>query len=393
MAFYSHMLRNLGQILFPDRDQHAIPSMDGALGPNSELDAFAPALTDLTDVEDVIVGPDGLYVANGHDVLLAAGPDGAARTVVARFDAPCGALALHPHYRILACVAGKGLAAVAADGAVTWLTHAGGVALTCLTAVATRPDGAIALANGSTRHLHADWQWDLMEKNACGQIVVCDARLAGARIAFDGLAYPHGVAFSRDGQSLWFTESWLHRVSKAPWPGATSGGKPGAREIVIGNLPGYPGRLSATPDDGFWLALFGLRTHLVELVLTEDSFRKEMMATIPPELWIAPQYASGRSYLEPLQGGGMRKLGILKPWAPPRSYGFIGHINAAGDFDHSIQSRVGGQNHGVVSVVETGDGILIVSKARGQVLAQPKAILAQSKDILAGAETLQGGQP
>lgn len=362
MAFYSHMLRNVRQILFRDADQHAIPSMDGPLGPNSELDAFTPVCDDLTAVSDIVAGPDGLYVANGHEVVLLA-RDGS-RTVIARFEAPCGALALHPGYRILVCVEGLGLAAVRADGDVAWLTEAGGAALGCLTAVAVAPDGGIVLANGSARHPAADWLWDLMEKNASGRIVVCNARLGDARVVFDRLAWPHGLAFAHDGASLWFTESWAHRVSRAPW----STGGPGAREIVIGNLPGYPARLSATADGGFWLAMFALRTHLVELVLTEDGFRKEMMATIPPELWIAPQYASGRSYLEPLQGGGMRKLGILKPWAPPRSYGFIGHIDGHGDFDRSLQSRVGGQNHGIVSVVESGDDLLIVSKARGQAL-------------------------
>lgn len=369
MAFYSHMLRNLGQILFPDRDQHAIPSMDGALGPNSLLDDFRPILADLTEIEDVIAGVDGLYVANGHQVVLAGADDGRARTIIASFDAPVGALALHPDYRILACIAGKGLAAIGRDGAIHWLLEAGGVALNCLTAVAVAPDGAIVVANGSVRHVHADWLWDLMEKNADGQIVVCDARLGAARVLFDGLAYPHGLAFSRDGASLWFTESWMHRVSKTAW----KAGNAGPIAVVIGNLPGYPARLSPTPDGGFWLALFALRTHLVELVLTEDSFRTEMMATIAPDLWIAPQYASGRSYLEPLQGGGMRKLGILKPWAPPRSYGFIGHIDSAGGFDRSLQSRVGGHNHGVVSVIETAQGLIIASKARGQILAQPDA--------------------
>ncbi|MFT3803944.1 MAG: SMP-30/gluconolactonase/LRE family protein [Burkholderiaceae bacterium] len=363
MAFYSHLLRNVRQVLFRDADQHAIPSMDGPLSPNSELDAFAPVFDELTQVDDVIVGPDGCYVANGREVLLVSRADGS-RTVIARFEARCGALALHPDYRVLVCVAGSGLAAVRADGEIVWLTKAGDASLNCLTAVAVAPDGAIVLANGSSRHAAADWLWDLMENNACGRIVVCDAGLGDARVLFDRLAWPHGVAFSADGRSLWFSESWTHRVSRTPWPPTAAGN----REIVIGNLPGYPARLRATADGGFWLALFALRTHLVELVLTDDGFREEMMATIPPELWIAPQYVSGRSYLEPLQGGGMRKLGILKPWAPPRSYGFIGHIDGQGEFQRSLQSRVGGRNHGIVSVVETDGELLVVSKARGQVL-------------------------
>ena len=66
-----------------------------------------------------------------------------------------------------------------------------------------------------------------------------------------------------------------------------------------------------------------MRTHLVEFVLREDDFRQEMMATIPPGLWIAPALATSGHCLEPMQFGWIKALGIEKPWAPPRSYGLL----------------------------------------------------------------------
>ncbi|GGC48135.1 SMP-30/gluconolactonase/LRE family protein [Chelatococcus reniformis] len=367
MAFYSHFLRNMEQIFFPDRDQHAIPSMDGALSPNGKLDAFTVLLPDLTDVDDVAVAPDGLYVSAGRQVVHRFGPGLGQSRTLASFDAAAGALALHPDGRLLVCVAGKGLAAIGTDGGQRWLTEAEGQPLACLTGVAAAPDGTIVLTDGSSRHRAADWCRDLMEKNAAGRLIVADAGLATARVVRGGLAYPHGCAFSADGRQLWFTESWMHRVSRC----ASGAGGLAAPEVLIPNLPGYPARLTPAAAGGFWLPLFALRTHLVELVLRDDDFRRDMMLSIAPELWIAPQYASGKSYLEPLQGGGMRKLGILKPWAPPRSYGFVGRIGDDGRFLDSVQSRAGGDHHGIVRAIEPPQGLVVVSKAMGQLLQAP----------------------
>ena len=36
MSFLTYLRRDLEQIFFKDRDPHAIPSMDGAFGPNTD---------------------------------------------------------------------------------------------------------------------------------------------------------------------------------------------------------------------------------------------------------------------------------------------------------------------------------------------------------------------
>ena len=59
-------------------------------------------------------------------------------------------------------------------------------------------------------------------------------------------------------------------------------------------MPGYPSRLGRGSDGGFWLSLFGVRTHLIEFVLREDDFRQEMMRTIPREYWVAPALSNSR---------------------------------------------------------------------------------------------------
>ena len=92
---------------------------------------------------------------------------------------------------------------------------------------------------------------------------------------------------------------------------------------------------------------------------------KRMMSTMPAELWVAPQLRSGQSFLEPLQGGGIKQMGVLKPWAPPRSYGLVIRVNEKGVATHSLHSRGGGRHHGVFAVAEC-DGYLYALSAASQ---------------------------
>ena len=70
MGMFTYMLRDLEQIFFPDRDQHPIPTMDGALTPNDRLDAIPALGAPAPGVDDVALGPDGaLYASAGREIL------------------------------------------------------------------------------------------------------------------------------------------------------------------------------------------------------------------------------------------------------------------------------------------------------------------------------------
>jgi sugar lactone lactonase YvrE len=365
MAVLTHVMRDLRQILFRDADQHAIPSMDGALSPNQALDHCRTIGEPLPGADDIAAAPDGsLYVSAGRRVLRLSGAGYETRAPFAEFEAPAGGLALHPDGRLLVCVAGQGLAAIDAAGGQRWVNGVEDQPLHCLTSVAAAPDGSIFISEGSRQHASDDWCRDLMQKNRSGRLIRCDADLGSPEVLLRDLPWPNGVAVARDGRSLWFTEAWGHRVGRVAIEPAALG----AVEAVIGNLPGYPARLSPAAAGGFWLALFGLRTHLIEFVLREDDFREEMMRTIAPDYWIAPTLATSGDALEPMQSGGIKALGIQKPWAPPRSYGLVARFDEAGDFRESLHSRVGGCYHGITAVRETRQGLVIVSKGHGRLL-------------------------
>jgi hypothetical protein len=364
MGAFTYILRDLEQIFFPNRDQHPIPAMDGPFTPNDRLDSLHPVGDPLPGADDVAEGPDGaLYVSAGRDVVRLDGEGYAYRSVFATFAADAGALSFHPDGRLLVCVAGSGLAAIDAGGRLDWLRDVGGAPLRCLTGVAAAPDGTIFACEGSSQHEPGDWLRDLMAKNCDGRLVRCGPGLTDAEVLLRNLAYPHGLMLGPDG-GLLMTESWTHRVSRA----AIERNGIGPMRPVIANMPGYPARLAPAPGGGFWLALFAARTHLVEFVLREDDFREEMMRTIDPSLWVGPALAASGDCYEPMQWGGLKALGIEKPWAPPRAYGLLARFDSDGEPLESLHSRVGGRHHGITSARAAAQGLVVIAKGAGRVL-------------------------
>jgi hypothetical protein len=137
------------------------------------------------------------------------------------------------------------------------------------------------------------------------------------------------------------------------------------------DLPGYPARLAAASDGGAWLAVFAPRSQLIEFVLREDGYRRRMVSEIDPDYWIAPALANGRSFLEPIQGGALKQMGVLKPWAPSRTYGLIIKLDDHFEPVLSLHSRADGTRHGTTSMLEHLQTLFVASKGGDVVLSIP----------------------
>ena len=96
-----------------------------------------------------------------------------------------------------------------------------------------------------------------------------------------------------------------------------------------------------------------------------------MVETIDPEYWIAPSLHHPHSYLEPMQGGSLKQLGELKPWAPSRSMGIMMRLDGHGHPVESLHSRANGIRHGVTSCLPVGDGLLMTCKG-GDIVVRAK---------------------
>lgn len=328
-----------------------IPPLDGAFRANTRLDD-APVFAALPAADNLCLAAGRIYASSGPE-LHALNADGAPQ-MQERFASAITALACAP----------DGTLAVGLDDGT--LIGGGKPAalpkgVACITALAYGPDGSLWLANGSDRHAASAWVVDLMEKNAAGSVWRRKPGGAFARVA-GGLAWPFGLLPL--GEEAIVSESWRHRLVRVGAKGTSD---------VLKNLPGYPARLAPASDGGAWLAIFAPRNRLIELVLQERHYRYDMMAQVPREFWIAPALASGRSFLEPLQCGGIRTMGVHKAWAPSRSHGLVVRLDRDFAPRESLHSRANGARHGTTSAIEA-DGRLLVAAKGGDCVVAAEAV-------------------
>lgn len=321
-----------------------IPPMDGALKPNTALDDG--------EVVAAALAPDNLAVLHGqpiyssHREIRRLGPDHA---ILETCPANVSALA----------VAEDGTLAVALDDGSLRIGGASIDGFSGVTALAFH-GGKLYVATGSDHFRPSQWVSDLMHRNASGSLWEVDVKTGQRRKLASGLAYANGVAVDAANSRLLVSESWRHRISAVP----LSGG--GATE-VLGRLPAYPARI-APAAGGYVLALFAPLNRLVEFVLQEPQYRADMMRDIDSRYWIAPTLSPPDSFLEPLQNGGVRSMGVHKPWSPTRSYGLVATLDSSVQPVASFHSRANGRFHGVTSAIAHDGAIIAAAKGGNHII-------------------------
>jgi len=328
-----------------------VPPMDGAHRPNDDLEHAAVAQR-LAHADNLAVIDGRLVATSGASIMPVAEGQVAWKTLGS--DINC--LAALPD--------GSGLAGLA-DGK---LVRVGGTCdgqtvklpdhLRCLTAISVVDADVVVVANGSERHAMTDWPRDLLEKGRSGSVWLVTLSDGKARKLAGQLAFPYGVR--ADAKSVVVSEAWTSRLLRF----AHSGGE---AEVLLENLPGYPARIASDPDGGSWLSVFAPRNQLLEFVLKEDAYRRRMISEVPRDYWIAPTLRSGGSFLEPLQQGGVKQLGVLKPWSPSRSYGLLVRLDGSFRPRASFHSRADGSRHGVTSSAVHDGKVYFTAKGDGVV--------------------------
>ncbi|HWH82519.1 MAG TPA: strictosidine synthase [Burkholderiaceae bacterium] len=367
----------------------SVPPFDGVLKPNQRLET-AEVLAHFEHPADMAIDSGNLWVADGPRVWQVDPFDGSRREIAVFDDAVTAlagagqkmAVALGGRrVRLISLTGGAaGPKPAVADASAREWNRAGQASFVSVNSLSFLPDGSLLATEGSA-HFECDrWSHDLMSLGHSGRLVRLD--LDGtATVLKDDLEFAFGACAMADGR-IWVSESWRHRVlsispqlpsAVVPPASTAASSRPpnGGQTPVLDRLPGYPSRLSPAPGGGAWLTVFTCRTQLVEMVLREPEFRRRMVAEVDPRYWVAPALSSGHSFLEPLQGGGVKTMGVLKPWAPPRSYGLVIRLAADGRMAEAMHSRVGGRHHGVVAAVQLGSNLYALAKGSGCVLRIP----------------------
>lgn len=321
-----------------------IPPMDGALKPNTALDEGEVVAAALAP--DNLALRDGTPLYSSHREIRRLGGD---HHIVESCPSEVTALA----------VSEEGTLAVGLDDGSLRVggTHIDG--FNCITALAFH-GGSLFVANGSDEFRASQWVNDLMHRNERGSVWRVDVATGEREKLAAGLGFANGIAVDAANGRLIVSESWKHRLSALPLSG-------GAAREVLGRLPAYPGRISVAPG-GYLLALFAPLNRLVEFVLQEPQYRADMMREIDSRYWIAPTLSPPSSFLEPLQNGALRSMGVHKPWSPSRSYGLVARLGADCQPLESFHSRANGRYHGVTAAIAHDGGILAASRGGNHII-------------------------
>lgn len=342
----------------------SVPPFDGALRPNERLET-ALAIVHAPEPDNLVTLADGVVFSSADSLFRidSGSPAGSHTPAVPLHRLPSTVTALASRDETLAIGLEKGGVVILGghhDGMI--ISALDGIAINCPTALAFQDADALLIANGSASHPPSRWKSDLLDGGASGTVSRIDlATRRSTRLAAN-LAFPLGLLPLGDG-GLLVSESWRHRLVRIDVSGQIS--------RVLENLPAYPGRLAPCREGGAWLALFAPRRRLVEFVLREPAYRQRMMREIPSEYWVAPTLRPMMSFLEPLQGGMLKQLARLKPWAPSRSYGLVVRLDANFLPVESLHSRADGCRHGVRSVLEVSAGLLAASVGADAVVLVP----------------------
>ena len=344
-----------------------VPVFDGALKSN-QLIEDATVLAELTAPADLATDGVSVFVANGSRVWQHDGQSANwAPSEFAYGAAPAGqaitALACLPNGGMALALDGKVIQIVGGPQGGRRFDSVAGAPLNAVNAISATNSGRLFATDGSVTQPAERWKHDLMELGKSGRVLEFNLTDGSSRERAAGLAYAYGAC--ETAQGLWACESWRHRVVRV---GSDNGGRGETLKPVVDNLPGYPSRLAPAAGGGYWLTCFALRTQLVEFVLREPSFRKRMLKEIEPAYWIAPALNSGNTFLEPMQGAHLKMMGVVKPWAPPRSYGLVIRLTEDGRIRYSLHSRFDGHHHGVVAAVECAGHLYLLAKGCNRLL-------------------------
>jgi len=344
--------RILDAVLGRGESAITVPALDGAFRPNRRLDEASQRIA-IDHPSAIIAGPGGLLVASADEIR--------------RLDSGGVWSRVHKAEGAISCLGevGGGIAVGLENGAVKIV---GGrfdgtrfepaPEARCPVAIAGIED-CLYVCHGSASNGPSDWQRDLMERNSSGSIWLLEPISGGRHRIADRLAFPAGIVADRE--TLVVSESWKHRILRVD----RSTGR--LLDVPLGDIPGYPGRISQDGKQGHLLSVFAPRSQLVEFILREPGFKRRMLTEIEPRYWVAPTYRAGRSFYEPMQGGGVKHLGILKPWAPTLSFGMVVRMDENCLPLENFQSRADGATHGIVGAVRHGNSLYAASRGNGVV--------------------------
>lgn len=234
------------------------------------------------DAEDVAVTPDGsVYTGTSDGTVWRVSADGAQVTRVAHTGGRPLGIEVLPDGWLVVCDAERGLLRLdPSSGEVAVLVDAAGeVPLRICNNAAVAADGTIWFSDSSARFDLADWRADMIHQTRTGRLLRRDPD-GRVEAVVDGLAFANGVALARDESFVVVAETGGRTVVRR-W---LTGPNAGMRDLLCGDLPGYPDNVSRGSDGLLWVALPGPVEPILERLQTSPTGIKKVAARLPDRL-------------------------------------------------------------------------------------------------------------
>lgn len=236
--------------------------------------------------EDVVVDEQGHGITGTEDgAVLRVSPEGSVTRIGHTRGRPLG-IELLDEDRLLVADAERGLLTMhRRTGEVEVLvTEVAGRPLGVCNNAAVAGDGAIWFSDSSAVHPLARWRADLLERTRTGRLLR-RAPDGSVEEHLTGLDFANGVALAPDGSAVHVAETGARTVVRL-WLG---GPRAGTRDLLVGDLPGYPDNISTGSDGLVWVtiasppvaALERVRAHAPRVV-------RRLGRVLPPALLPGP---------------------------------------------------------------------------------------------------------
>lgn len=336
----------------------SVPVMDGPLKPNDLIEE-GEKICYFEGADNLASFGENLLVSTGN-LLFRVNNTGKAKLFSKQAD-HITAVAVSKIGEIAIGVAKKGVIII--DSKKRPHLIKGTENLKCITSLCFLEDGTLVLTNGSEQFASKDWVYDLVNEGRSGSVITISPDRENLVKLVSDLAYPSGVCqFIGQSEKLAVTETWDSRVVEIDRIEKKVKGN------LLSDLPSYPARLNQLSNGNYILTNYSTRSQLIEFVLSEKRYLKRMIDEVPSQFWVAPSLSSKNSFKEPLQAGGVIRLGIHKPWAPTCSYGLTVILDSKFQPIGSAHSRANGNRHGILSGAELKNELFLASKGNGEII-------------------------
>lgn len=261
-----------------------LPPSAGVWAPNARLDGAVLEQSGLDGPDTVVVDGEGRrYSGIGDGRILRWHAGREAQTFVALDGRPVG-MNFGPDGSLYAAdEANAKVWQVTPEGRARVLVESDArQRFTFLNDVFVARDGRLFFTEASSRWGLADNKRALLEHGGDGAVFV---RHPDGRIerVLDGLEFANGVVLSTDESYLLVAETGAYRVTRL-W---LAGPRAGQREVLVDDLPGFPGDLSLAPDGSYWCSFFSPRKPLLD-ALAPWPFLRKVASRLPPALLARP---------------------------------------------------------------------------------------------------------